>query len=78
MIGLAIFILFMRLVDIYWYVVPNFQDAKLFSIWYLAAPIGLIGFWLAGFFYNFQQRPLLPLYEPQVENFLHQGSGHGH
>ena len=78
LIGLAIFILFMRLVDIYWYVVPNFPDAKLFSIWYLAAPIALIGFWLARFFYNFRQRPLLPLYEPQIENFLHQGSGHGH
>lgn len=78
LISLAIFILFMRLVDIYWYVVPNFPDAKLFSIWYLAAPIALIGFWLATFFYNFRQRPLLPLYEPQVENFLHQGSGHGH
>lgn len=78
LIGLAIFIMFMRLVDIYWYVIPNFPDAKLFSIWYLAAPIGLGGFWLAGFFYNFRQRPLLPLYEPQIENFLHQGSGHGH
>jgi hypothetical protein len=78
LINLAIFILFMRLVDIYWYVVPNFPDAKLFSIWYLAAPIALIGFWLATFFYNFRQRPLLPLYEPQIENFLHQGSGHGH
>ncbi len=78
LIGLASFIIFMRFVDIYWYVVPNFPDAKLFSIWYLAAPIGLGGFWMAGFFYNFRQRPLLPLYEPQVENFLHQGSGHGH
>ncbi|MGA2903320.1 MAG: hypothetical protein ABSD98_05795 [Candidatus Korobacteraceae bacterium] len=78
LIGLAIFIMFMRIVDIYWYVVPNFRDAKLFSVWYFAAPIGLGGLWLAYFFYNFRQRPLLPLYEPQVENFLHQGSGHGH
>jgi hypothetical protein len=77
LIGLAFFIMCMRMVDIYWYVIPNFRDAKLFSISYLAAPIGLGGLWLANFFYNFQQRPLLPLYEPQVENFLHQGSGHG-
>jgi hypothetical protein len=78
LIGLAILILFMRLVDIYWYVVPNFRDAKLFSVWYLAAPIGLCGLWLANFFYNFRQRPLLPLYEPQIDSLLHQGSGHGH
>jgi hypothetical protein len=59
-------------------VVPNFRDAKLFSVWYLAAPIGLCGLWLANFFYNFRQRPLLPLYEPQIDSLLHQGSGHGH
>ena len=78
LIGLAIFIMVMRLVDIYWYVIPNFRDAKLFSIWYFAGPIGIGGFWLATFFYNFRQRPLLPLYEPQIDKFLHQGSGHGH
>jgi len=78
LIPLALLLLFMQMVNIYWYVVPNFPDAKLFSIWYLASPIALGGLWLAGFFYNFRQRPLLPLYEPQIENFLHQGSGHGH
>ncbi len=78
LVGLAIFIMFMRIVDIYWYVIPNFRDAKLFSIWYLAAPFALGGLWVAYFFYNFRQRPLIPLYEPQVASFLHQGSGHGH
>ncbi len=78
LIGLAILLMFMRMVDIYWYVVPNFRDAKLFSIWYLAAPIGLGGLWLTAFFYNFRQRPLLPLYEPQVPKFLHQKAEHGH
>src|SRR5215469_11200703 len=75
---LALLLMFMRMVDLYWYVIPNFHDAKLFSIWYLAAPIGLGGLWLAYFFYNFRQRPLIALYDPQVSNFLHQGSGHGH
>ncbi len=78
LIKLAILLMCMRMVDIYWYTIPNFRDAKLFSIWYFAAPIGLGGLWLAAFFYNFRKRPLLPLYEPQVPNFLHQGSGHGH
>ncbi len=78
LIGLAILLMFMRMVDIYWYTVPNFPDAKLFSIWYLAAPICLGGLWLTAFFYNFRRRPLLPLYEPQIPKFLQQRAGHGH
>ncbi len=78
LIPIAILLLLMRTVDIYWYTIPNFHDARLFSIWYFAAPIGLGGLWLTAFFYNFRQRPLLPLYEPQVPNFLHQKAGHGH
>jgi hypothetical protein len=81
MIGLAVLLMFMRLVDIYWYVVPNFAHARghfYFSIWYLVAPIALGGLWLGFFFYNLRQRPILPLYEPQMPSLLHQGSGHGH
>jgi hypothetical protein len=81
LIGLAVFLMFMRLVDIYWYVVPNFAHTRghfYFSIWYLVAPLAIGGLWLAYYFYNLRQRPLLPLYEPQVPSFLHQGSGHGH
>jgi hypothetical protein len=78
LIGLAILLMVMRMIDLYWYVVPNFPDAKLFSIWYLAGPIALCGLWLTYFFHNFRKRPILPLCEPQVPNFLHQGSGHGH
>jgi len=81
MIGLAFLLLFMRLVDIYWYVVPNFAHARghfYFSLWYLVAPIALGGLWLGYFFFNLRQRPILPAYEPQMPSLLHQGSGHGH
>ena len=81
LIWLAVLLMFMRLVDIYWYVVPNFAHAQghfYFSLWYLVAPIALGGLWLAYFFYNLRQRPLLPAYEPQMPSLLHQGSGHGH
>jgi hypothetical protein len=80
LIGLAIFLIFMRLVDIYWYVVPSFaheQGHFYLSWWYIVAPIGVGGLWLAFFFYNLQQRPLLPIYEPQMPSLLHQ-RGHGH
>jgi hypothetical protein len=81
LIGLAVFLMFMRLVDIYWYVVPNFAHARghfYLSIWYLVAPLAIGGLWLAYYFYNLRKRPLLPYYEPQLPSLLHQGSGHGH
>lgn len=78
LIKIAVLLMVMRMVDIYWYVIPNFHDGRLFSIWYLAAPIGLGGLWVAYFFYNLRKRPILPFYEPQVPLLLHQGSGHGH
>ncbi len=81
LIGIAIFLMFMRVVDIYWYVVPNFAHERghfYLSIWYIVPPIAIGGLWLGYFFYNFRKRPLLPLYDPQIPNFLHQGSGHGH
>ncbi len=80
MIGLALFLMFMRVVDIYWYVVPNFaheQGHFYLSIWYIVAPLAVGGLWLTYFFYNLRQRPLLPLYEPQIPSLLHQRS-HGH
>ncbi|MDR3746964.1 MAG: hypothetical protein P4M04_02220 [Acidobacteriota bacterium] len=80
LIGLALLLMFMRVVDIYWYVVPNFAHERehfYLSIWYIVAPIGVGGLWLAYFFYNLRQRPLLPAYEPQIPSLLHQGS-HGH
>ena len=80
LIGLAVFLMFMRLVDIYWYVVPNFaheQGHFYLSIWYVVAPLAVGGLWLSYFFYNLRERPLLPLYEPQIPSLLHQRS-HGH
>ena len=81
LIGIAIFLMFMRVVDIYWYVVPNFAHERghfYFSIWYILRRSRWAACGWRMFFHNFRKRPLLPLYEPQIPNFLHQGSGHGH
>lgn len=76
LVPLALLLMFMRLVDIYWYVIPNFKDVSLFSIWYVVAPIGIGGIWLTYFFYNLRQRPMLPVYDPQMQLFLHQKHEH--
>ncbi len=45
--GIAIFILFMRLVDLYWVVAPEFRKESLGVSWMdFAAPLGLTGIWL--------------------------------
>jgi len=72
LLPVALLLMFMRLVDIYWYTIPNFKDVAYFSIWYVVAPIGVGGLWLAYFFYNLRQRPLLPAYDPQTPLFLNQ------
>jgi hypothetical protein len=77
LVPLALLLMFMRLVDVYWYTIPNFKDVSYFSIWYVIAPIGIGGLWLAYFFYNLRQRPLMPAYDPQMPLFLNQ-HGHGH
>ena len=76
LLPLALLLMFMRMVDIYWYVIPNFKDVAIFSIWYVIAPIGVGGLWLTYFFYNLRQRPLLPAYDPQMPLFLHQKHEH--
>ena len=76
LLPLALLLMFMRLVDIYWYVVPNFKGVSYFSIWYVVAPIGIGGIWLAYFFRNLRQRPLIPAHDPQIPVFLHQGHEH--
>src|SRR6185312_3518956 len=52
LVPVALLLMFMRLLDIYWYVIPNFKQVSIFSIWYVIAPIGIGGLWLAYFFYN--------------------------
>jgi len=72
--GIAVFILFMRLVDIYWLVAPDFLKGSFGFSWMdLTAPVGLVGIWLAYFLYQLERRPLLPLNDPHLEEALEHG-----
>ena len=72
--GIAIFVLCMRLVDLYWLVGPEFRKESFGLSWMdLAAPVGLLGIWLAYFFTQLQKRPLMPLQEPHLEEALEHG-----
>ena len=72
--GIAIFILFMRLVDLYWVVAPDFRKGGFGLSWMdLVAPVGLFGIWLAYFFVQLEKRPLMPLNDPHLVEALEHG-----
>lgn len=77
---IAIFIVFIRVVDVYWLVEPNFTDLNhpAFSLSWLdfVAPIGFGGLWLALFFNALPKRPLLPLGYPDLKKALSHGREH--
>jgi len=59
--AVAAAIVFMRLVDIFWYTAPAFHPGSFYLHWMdIAAPVGLGGLWLAVFFRQLARRPLLP------------------
>jgi hypothetical protein len=76
----AIFILVMRAIDIFWLVEPNFVDPKNVTFspsWMdLVAPIGFGGLWLAIFFWNLPQEPLLAEGAPDFKKALSHGRDH--
>jgi hypothetical protein len=74
---IAMYIIVIRLIDIIWLVEPNFGHQKLNIHWMdIAAPIGMGGLWLAYFFFNLRQRPILPVNAPDLQKALDHGRHH--
>jgi len=70
LVWLACWLIFMRFVDLYWYIEPNFHKYVYFSFQDRVVPIAIGGLWLALFFRNLRSRPLLPLYDMHAQEFL--------
>jgi hypothetical protein len=73
LVKLAGWLIFMRLVDLFWYIEPSFHKTLTFYWGYLldlVVPIAIGGFWLAVFFRNLRSRPLLPVYDMHAQEFL--------
>ena len=72
--SIAVFILLMRFVDVFWLVAPDFRHGQLGVSWMdFAAPLGICGLWLAYYLTQLAQRPLLPLGDPHLEEALEHG-----
>ncbi|MDL1892796.1 hypothetical protein FBQ87_07895 [Sphingobacteriales bacterium CHB3] len=66
---IAVGVLVMRLVDLYWLVYPAFNNHELHFHWLsLAAPAAIGGIWLWLFIGQLKSQPLLPLNDPRFHN----------
>ena len=63
----AIWLILMRLVDLFWTIRPEFTSRAVPTPWDLAAPLALGGLWLFVFAGQLKQMPLLPLGDPKLE-----------
>lgn len=63
---LGLWLIFMRLVDLFWMTRPEFTSRALPTWLDIVLPIALGGLWLGFFVFNLKQLPLLPLGEPKL------------
>jgi hypothetical protein len=67
----AVLIIAMRLVDLYWLIVPAFHPDGLHLHWLdMVLPIGIGGLWLAAFAWQLAGKPLLPRHDPRLQEIL--------
>jgi hypothetical protein len=76
---LAVWIIIMKILDVFWIVEPAFRQRGLEVYWTdLVALIGVGGIWLAVFVWNLKSQPLLPARDPRDTYSLLVVKAHGH
>jgi len=73
---IAVWLIFMRLVDLFWMTRPEFTASAVPSWLDLVLPIALGGLWLGFFAFNLKQCPLLPVGDPKLEEAIEQHHEH--
>jgi hypothetical protein len=79
LVNVAILVLVMRFIDTFWIILPQFHDTALGAFTTFtnyAAPIGLLGIFLAIWAWNMQRASLLPLNAPQMDALAAAAGGH--
>jgi hypothetical protein len=66
----ALWMLFFRLVDLYWMTRPEFTRSAVPHWLDIVVPVALMGLWVGFYAMNLKQRPVLPLGDPQLEEVL--------
>jgi len=70
LVWLAVWLLFMRYVDLFWIIEPNFSSTLTITLADIVVPVAIGGFWLAFYFSNLGSLPLLPVYDPTAGEVL--------
>jgi hypothetical protein len=67
---IALWLIFMRLVDLFWMTRPEFTPNAAPTWLDIVLPLALGGLWLGFFAFHLQRHPLLPLGDPKLEEAL--------
>jgi hypothetical protein len=70
LVWLAIWLMLMRYLDLFWIIEPNFSKTLNFTLADVVVPVAMGGLWLAYFFRNLNSMPLLPAYDVFAKQVL--------
>lgn len=74
----AVLVLLMRLVDMYWMVLPAFGGGNVHLTWMnVVLPLGFGAIWFAYFVWQLQRMPILPAHDPRMEGAAEPAAQHG-
>ncbi len=76
LVWLAIWLMLMRYLDLFWIIEPNFSKTFTITIADIVVPIAIGGIWLWYFFRNLASLPLLPAYDVDAHEVLQPAHGH--
>ncbi len=74
---LAVWLLCMRFVDLFWIIEPNFSETFRVTLADIVVPLAIGCLWIALFFRNLASLPLLPVYDAQAVEVLEPAPHHG-
>jgi hypothetical protein len=73
----AIFVIVMRFVDLYWLIAPGFHGGQFHIHWLdIVLPVGLGGIWVWFFTQQLKNRPLIPIRDPNLADAISHHEGH--
>jgi len=70
LVWLAVWLMLMRLVDLFWIIEPNFSGTFNVTWLEIVVPVAMGGLWLAFFCHNLSAMPLLPAYDIYAKEVL--------
>ncbi|MBW4037454.1 MAG: hypothetical protein HIU91_01025 [Acidobacteria bacterium] len=84
MIWLCVFMLFARLVDMFWLIEPNFKDAasnlhirgNVGILAYVTVPVAVVAVWMVIYLTELMKRPLINVNDPHTEELLEPEHAH--